>query len=153
MKFTSLFEKESRRKIGDLCLNIGATALLNIVIQFALYPYLQHKLGDNTYGVTLALLSLVAITSGPCGNAANYSRLVSEKNLWKCGKLFSFSKRKKSSSFEWRLQFIFAVQRITLRCCWSFLLMVDTNHNVSFCVSFYHSFDLYYISQLFWCWI
>ena len=79
MKFTSLFEKESRRKIGDLCLNIGATALLNIVIQFALYPYLQHKLGDNTYGVTLALLSLVAITSGPCGNAANYSRLVSEK--------------------------------------------------------------------------
>ena len=81
MKFTSLFDKESRRKIGDLCLNIGATALLNIVIQFALYPYLQHKLGDNTYGVTLALLSLVAITSGPCGNAANYSRLVSEKNL------------------------------------------------------------------------
>ncbi|MFQ7076776.1 MAG: hypothetical protein ACLRSW_01845 [Christensenellaceae bacterium] len=46
-----------------------------------MYPYLQHKLGDNTYGVTLALLSLVAITSGPCGNAANYSRLVSEKKL------------------------------------------------------------------------
>ena len=36
MKFNSLFEKENRKKMGDLFLNIGATALFNLVIQCAL---------------------------------------------------------------------------------------------------------------------
>ena len=47
MKFNSLFEKENRKKMGDLFLNIGATALFNLVIQFALYPYLNKTLGTG----------------------------------------------------------------------------------------------------------
>ena len=67
--------------MGDLFLNIGATALFNLVIQFALYPYLNKTLGKEMYGTALFMLSLVAIASGSCGTAANYSRLVSEKTL------------------------------------------------------------------------
>ena len=81
MKFNSLFEKENRKKMGDLFLNIGATALFNLVIQFALYPYLNKTLGKEMYGTALFMLSLVAIASGSCGTAANYSRLVSEQTL------------------------------------------------------------------------
>lgn len=65
MKFNSLFEKENRKKMGDLFLNIGATALFNLVIQFALYPYLNKTLGKEMYGTALFMLSLVAIASAP----------------------------------------------------------------------------------------
>lgn len=52
-----------------------------MVLQFALYPYFLRCLGEETYGVALSLLSLVAIIAAPFGYAANYSRLVNEKAL------------------------------------------------------------------------
>jgi len=67
---------DNKRKIRDLCLSIGATAVLNIVIQFALYPYLERNLGEEKYGVALSILSLVAILAGTLGTSANYSRMV-----------------------------------------------------------------------------
>ena len=67
---------DNKRKIRDLSLSIGATAVLNIVIQFALYPYLERNLGEERYGVALSILSLVAILAGTLGTSANYSRMV-----------------------------------------------------------------------------
>lgn len=81
MNIKALFERDNRKRLGDVCLNIGATALFNMVLQFALYPYFLRCLGEETYGVALSLLSLVAIIAAPFGYAANYSRLVNEKAL------------------------------------------------------------------------
>lgn len=67
---------DNKRKIRDLSLSIGATAVLNIVIQFAMYPYLERNMGEVKYGVALSILSLVAILSGTLGTSANYSRMV-----------------------------------------------------------------------------
>ncbi len=69
--------KNNKRKIRDLCLSIGATAILNIVIQFAMYPFLERNLGTEKYGVALSILSLVTILAGTLGTSANYSRMVS----------------------------------------------------------------------------
>ena len=81
MNIKALFERDNRKRLGDVCLNIGATALFNMVLQFALYPYFLRCLGEETYGVALSLLSLVAIIAAPFGYAANYSRLVNVKAL------------------------------------------------------------------------
>ena len=67
---------DNKRKIRDLSLSIGATAVLNIVIQFALYPYLERNLGEERYGVALSILSIIAIVAGTIGTSANYSRMV-----------------------------------------------------------------------------
>lgn len=71
------FIKNNKRKIRDLCLSIGATAILNIVIQFAMYPFLERNLGEEKYGMALSILSLVVILAGTLGTSANYSRMVS----------------------------------------------------------------------------
>lgn len=67
--------------MGDLFLNIGATALFNLVIQFALYPYLNKTLGKEMYGDCAFYALSRRHSLGSCGTAANYSRLVSEKTL------------------------------------------------------------------------
>ena len=72
---------DNKRKIRDLSLSIGATAVLNIVIQFAMYPYLERNLGEERYGVALSVLSLVAILAGTLGTSANYSRMVVSTSL------------------------------------------------------------------------
>lgn len=72
---------ENKRKLRDLLLSIGATAVLNIVIQFAMYPYLERNLGEEKYGVALSVLSLVAILAGTLGTSANYSRMVVSNTL------------------------------------------------------------------------
>ena len=68
--------QKNKKKIRDLLLSVCATMVLNVVIQFALYPYMQRQLGDEQYGVALSVLSLVAILSGTLGTSANYSRMV-----------------------------------------------------------------------------
>lgn len=68
--------KENKQKIKDLAMSITATAVMNIVIQFVMYPFLERGLGKEDYGVTLSILSIVAILAGTIGTAANYSRMV-----------------------------------------------------------------------------
>ena len=81
MKLKQLFTDQNRQKIKDLAYNIGAILLLNVTIQFVLYPYIQRRIGNEAYGVALSLLSLVTITANTIGTAANYSRLVNERGL------------------------------------------------------------------------
>ncbi|MBO5845530.1 MAG: hypothetical protein J6Q77_02675 [Clostridia bacterium] len=72
--------KNNKKKIKDLLLSIGATAVFNMVIQFAMYPFLERNLGKENYGVALSVLSIVAILAGTIGTAANYSRMVTSAN-------------------------------------------------------------------------
>ncbi len=68
--------KNNKRKIKDLSMSISAIAIFNMVIQFAMYPFLEQNLGKEGYGVALSLLSVISIISGTLGTSANYSRMV-----------------------------------------------------------------------------
>lgn len=68
--------RNNKKKIADLFMSICATAIFNIVIQFAMYPFLERDMGSEKFGVALSVLSIVAILSGTIGSAANYSRMV-----------------------------------------------------------------------------
>ena len=81
MKLSTLLTAENRQKIKALALNIGGILILNVTIQFILYPFIQRRLGNEAYGVALSLLSLVSITANTIGTAANYSRTVNELDI------------------------------------------------------------------------
>lgn len=68
--------KSNKRKIKDLSMSIGAIAIFNMVIQFAMYPFLERNLGPEGYGVALSVLSVISILSGTLGTSASYSRMV-----------------------------------------------------------------------------
>lgn len=72
---------ESKRRIKDLCMGVGAVVALNAVIQFVLYPFMERRLGSEEYGVALSLISLIAIFAGSVGTSANYSRMITENTL------------------------------------------------------------------------
>ena len=81
MKLSALLTPENRQKIKALALNIGGILILNVTIQFILYPFIQRRLGNEAYGVALSLLSLVSVTANTVGTAANYSRTVNELDI------------------------------------------------------------------------
>ncbi len=72
---------DNREKIKSLCLNIGGIVLLNVVIQFLAYPYMERQMGSESFGVVLSLLALVSITANTVGIAVNYARLVKEREM------------------------------------------------------------------------
>ncbi len=76
-----LGDKENQKKIFNLCCSIGAIAVLNIVIQFVMYPSFKRTLGEDDYGVVLSVLSMLAITAGTCGYAVNCARLLNVQNV------------------------------------------------------------------------
>ncbi len=71
-----LTDKENRKKIFNLFCSVFAVAVFNFVIQFALYPSFEKQLGEDAYGVALAIISFIAITAGTCGYAINCARLM-----------------------------------------------------------------------------
>lgn len=77
----NLISKDGKKNIRDVVLNITAIAIFNIVIQFIVYPFFQNKVGPETYGIILSLISLVSITPYAFGSAANYSRVINEKKI------------------------------------------------------------------------
>lgn len=72
---------DMKNKIKDLLFSVSGIVLMNVVLQFLLYPSIERKLGAEAYGVALTLIAVISITSNSVGSAANYSRLVSEKTL------------------------------------------------------------------------
>ena len=76
-KNTKLIEnREKIQPILNLIYSIAGLVIFNGIIQFILYPFLNKRLGDNSFGVVLTLLSLIAIVSGSFGTAVNNSRMV-----------------------------------------------------------------------------
>ena len=60
----------------DLSYNVLAVVIMNVVIQFAVYPYLNKMMGEEAFGTVLYLMSIVAIVSNSFGMALNNTRLV-----------------------------------------------------------------------------
>ena len=73
--------QDNKEKIRSLCLNIGAIVLLNVIIQFLIYPVMERKMGEADFGVVLSLLALVSITANTVGIAVNYARLVKVREI------------------------------------------------------------------------
>ena len=81
MKLKDLLAPENRQKLRALILNIGGILILNVTIQFILYPFIERRLGYEALGVALSMLSVVSITANTFGTAAAFSRLVRDENL------------------------------------------------------------------------
>ncbi|MEF9988129.1 MAG: hypothetical protein RR797_03530 [Christensenella sp.] len=70
---------KSKAKLGfakSLSYNVLAIVIMNVVIQFAVYPYLNKVLGETAFGSVLYLMSIVAILAGAFGVAVSNTRLV-----------------------------------------------------------------------------
>lgn len=65
----------------DFIYCIGALGIMNCVLQFAVYPYINRVLGSDTFGDVLYLLGIIAIFAPALGLAANNTRLV-ERNKY-----------------------------------------------------------------------
>ena len=76
MKKEELLNRDNRQKLLNLIYSISATAIFNVVIQFFVYPSFERQMGEERYGVVLAILSMLAIAAGTCGYAVNCSRLL-----------------------------------------------------------------------------
>lgn len=63
--------------INDSVLSIVAIAVMNMVAQFAVYPYLAARFGEESYGNILYLLSYINIIAVSGGSALNYARITS----------------------------------------------------------------------------
>ena len=70
-----LKDKETRQKILNLIYSVGAVAVFNLITQIA-YWYFKHQLGDESHGVILSVISLIAITAGTFGYAVNCARML-----------------------------------------------------------------------------
>ena len=69
-------KKQKMQPILNLMYSVIGLVFFNGIIQFVLYPYLNRQLGEESFGIVLTLLSLIAIVSGSFGTATNNARMV-----------------------------------------------------------------------------
>lgn len=68
--------KKYKKILGDLFYSVGAMALMNAVLQFAVYPLVNKTLGENIFGEMLFWLGIVSVLAPSFGTAVNNARLV-----------------------------------------------------------------------------
>ncbi len=79
MKIKDLFNKSNKKKLYDLIMSVGAVVVFNMVIQLFIYPFIADKLGNEGFGAVRSMMAFTSITAGSLGVAANYSRMMTEK--------------------------------------------------------------------------
>ncbi len=79
MKIKDLFTKSNKKKLYDLIMSVGAVVVFNMVIQLFIYPFIADKLGNEGFGAVRSMMAFTSITAGSLGVAANYSRMMTEK--------------------------------------------------------------------------
>lgn len=68
---------EKNKKIaGDLIYSIGAIALMNVVLQFIVYPVINNIMGEVIFGNMLFWIGLISVLAPSFGLSVNNSRLV-----------------------------------------------------------------------------
>lgn len=70
-----MFGKKNK-VIIDLMYCVGATGMMNIVLQFVVYPLINSNIGKNAFGDMLFWLGIVSILAPSFGLAINNTRLV-----------------------------------------------------------------------------
>lgn len=73
---TVFMEKEKKKIISDLLYCIGATGLMNLILQFVVYPMVNYQIGENGFGDMLFWIGVVSILAPSFGLAVNNTRLV-----------------------------------------------------------------------------
>ncbi len=80
LKLYCLFESgenmDKKKPIINLIYSVLGLVVFNGIIQFVLYPFLNRKLGDDSFGIVLSLLSVLSIISCSIGCAVNNTRMV-----------------------------------------------------------------------------
>ena len=67
---------EQKKKIlSDSVWSIAGLVLMNVVLQFAVYPFWERKAGEATLGNILYLISLMNVFAVSMGVSANYARI------------------------------------------------------------------------------
>ena len=69
----------------NLLYSVTATGIFHLVLQLAVYPDFERRMGSEAYGVALSVLSLVAVGAGSCGYAVSCARLLGVKRGWQTG--------------------------------------------------------------------
>jgi len=77
-------KKEKKKIISDLIYCIGAIGLMNVVLQFVVYPLINYQLGEAAFGDMLFWLGIVSILAPSFGLAVNNTRLVFPER-WRTG--------------------------------------------------------------------
>lgn len=67
---------KSKRIVSDMLYSISALVLMNVVLQFIVYPILNKQMGDDSFGSLLYILGLVSIIAPSIGSSANNTRLL-----------------------------------------------------------------------------
>ena len=65
-----------KKILFDVVLNIMATAIPILILQLISLPVVAYKLGGDSYGVVITLISLFTLLSVPFGNVLNNIRLL-----------------------------------------------------------------------------
>ena len=79
MKIKDLFTTSNQKKLYDLIMSVSAVVVFNMVIQLFIYPFIANKLGNEGFGAVRSMMAFTSITAGSLGVAANYSRMMTEK--------------------------------------------------------------------------
>ncbi|MGM9970425.1 MAG: hypothetical protein ACI35S_08530, partial [Anaeroplasma sp.] len=67
--------KERIKPLLNLIYSILGLVVFNGIIQFILYPFLNKKMGDASFGVVLTMLSMISMLSSSIGVSVNSSRM------------------------------------------------------------------------------
>ena len=65
--------------IKDVVLNIGAVVLGTVILQLLILPVAENKMGEEAFGVMLAVVSFIHLTAGSFAKALNNVRLLRSK--------------------------------------------------------------------------
>ncbi len=68
--------KKKKKIFIDLLYCIGAIGLMNVVLQFIVYPLVNRQIGENGFGNMLFWIGVVSILAPSFGMAVNNTRLV-----------------------------------------------------------------------------
>lgn len=88
MFITVEMEKSVKEKIKELLTDsiwsIAGLMLMNVVVQFLVYPVWNNRLGSEEYGNILYLISIMNIIAISVGSACNYARMTesASKETW-----------------------------------------------------------------------
>ena len=68
-----------KKIIIDFVLNIAASTIPLILLQYFILPYIAKKIGTNNYGTIILILGIINIIVSAFGNSLNNGRLVDNK--------------------------------------------------------------------------
>lgn len=70
---------EDKKKIFDICINLLATSVCTVVLNFIVYPYYAKTFNSSDYGNIITIIGVVNLLWAVFGNGLNNTRLILNK--------------------------------------------------------------------------